>query len=110
MEDLPSADSLEGLLLLVQARDLAASGRGAQLRQGAGLSQTELAETIGVTGAALCRWEGGGRRPTGEAALRYARVLQRLEPIPSPRRKRSAGNELVHPRQRPRRASRGGDH
>jgi transcriptional regulator with XRE-family HTH domain len=78
MTETPHIDSLEGVLLLMQARELAASGRGARLRREAGISQNELAGAIGVTGAALCRWENGERRPSGEPALRYARVLQSI--------------------------------
>jgi DNA-binding transcriptional regulator YiaG len=66
------------VVLLMEARDAARSGRGARLRQAAGLSQRELASAIGVTSGAVCRWESGDRRPGGEAAHAYARVLRTL--------------------------------
>ncbi len=66
------------LILLVEAREAARSGRGARLRTVAGLSQAELAAAIGVSGPCISRWEAGGRQPRGLAALAYARMLREL--------------------------------
>lgn len=64
--------------LLVNAREAAATGRGRAIREAAGLTQGELARAIGVTPGAVNRWEAGTRKPTGESALRYARILRVL--------------------------------
>jgi DNA-binding transcriptional regulator YiaG len=70
--------SATDLLLLIEAREAARSGRGAALRTGAGISQAELADSIGVSAPCISRWEAGERRPRGAAALAYARVLHDL--------------------------------
>ena len=67
------------LLLLARVREMARSGAAATARLRAGVTQVELAATVGVTPAAVCRWESGSRRPRGAAALRYARILEALE-------------------------------
>lgn len=64
--------------LLIEARDAAASGRGARLRAAAGLSQAELAAAVGVTPACISRWEAGARRPRGGAAVAYGQLLHAL--------------------------------
>lgn len=60
------------------ARKMARSGRGRDLREAASLSLTEVALTLGVTPAALSRWERNERIPRTEAAVRYAAVLRGL--------------------------------
>lgn len=67
--------------LLVEAREAASTGSGADIRELAGLTQSELARAVRVTPSTVNRWESGGRRPTGDAALRYGRVLRRLAEI-----------------------------
>ena len=64
--------------LLSEARLAVASGRATSVREAAGLSQGEVARAIGVTPATLSRWEARQRRPTGGAAVRYARLLRML--------------------------------
>lgn len=64
--------------LLVEARDAARSGRGTRLRVAAGLSQAELAAAVGVSASCVSRWEAGERRPRGEIAVAYVRVLRTL--------------------------------
>jgi DNA-binding transcriptional regulator YiaG len=64
--------------LLLEARDASRSGRGADIRERAGLTRSELARVVGVTPSAISRWESGRRRPTGTTALRYGRVLRLL--------------------------------
>jgi DNA-binding transcriptional regulator YiaG len=54
------------------------SGEARQIREAAHLSQSELARSVGVDNTTLCRWESGERFPRGEAALRYAALLDRL--------------------------------
>ena len=54
------------------------SGGAAAIRQTANLSQSEVAAAVGVSRAAVSRWEAGTRMPRGEAARRYARLLEVL--------------------------------
>jgi transcriptional regulator with XRE-family HTH domain len=69
------------LLLLAEGRQLARSGRGARIRQLAGLSQVELARSIGVDASTLSRWEAGVRMPRPAKAADYARALRVLNQV-----------------------------
>ncbi len=69
---------MDNLELLIEGRAAVRSGRGRELRLLAGLSQAELAELVGVTPAAISRWEAGDRRPTGDRAIAYATALHRI--------------------------------
>jgi HTH-type transcriptional regulator/antitoxin MqsA len=59
-------------------RQLPSPDRCRQLRVNAGISQTAIAETIGVTRAAISRYESGDRAPSGKNLARYETVLKRL--------------------------------
>lgn len=48
------------------------------LRINAGLSQSRLADEVGVHRGTLIRWENGTHRPRGLLRLRYAEVLEEL--------------------------------
>jgi transcriptional regulator with XRE-family HTH domain len=48
------------------------------LRIAAGVSQSELAASLGVSVAAVSRWEAGQRRPRSELAIRWATTLREL--------------------------------
>jgi DNA-binding transcriptional regulator YiaG len=63
---------------LIDARIATRTGGARKLREQAGLSQEEIADAIGVTRACVSRWEAGARRPTGDAAQRYAQLLDLL--------------------------------
>jgi transcriptional regulator with XRE-family HTH domain len=67
------------VLTLVRVRDLAASGRARAIRLAAGLSLYDIAGAIGSTASSVQRWESGNRRPYGEPALRWCRLLDALE-------------------------------
>lgn len=64
--------------LIVEGRAAAGSGRGERLREAAGLSRAELAAIVGVSAAAVSRWEHGQRRPRGENAAAYAQALRQV--------------------------------
>lgn len=66
------------LTLLIEARAAVKSGRAARVRELAGLSQADVAQLVGVTPAAISRWESGERRPTGDPAVAYGRALRRI--------------------------------
>jgi transcriptional regulator with XRE-family HTH domain len=71
--------TIKEILDLVEMRRLVATGEARARRQRAGLSLAEVAATIGVTPAAISRWENDHRRPTRHAsALAYADLLKRL--------------------------------
>ena len=56
--------------------DMRATGvRIKALRQEAGLTNQELAETLGITVQALNKWQRGRELPTFQRALMLARVL-----------------------------------
>jgi transcriptional regulator with XRE-family HTH domain len=66
---------------LVELRDVRAfvrTGRARQARLRAGLSLREVAESVGVSDAAVSRWEVADRTPRGLPAVRYWRLLQQL--------------------------------
>lgn len=68
------------LLLLAAARH-ARNGSGRRLREQANMQQQEMARRIGLSTSGLWRWENGTRRPRGEAAVKWAQQLARLELI-----------------------------
>ena len=68
----------DDVLLILEARDAAQTGRARRLREAAGLAQTEVARSIGVTPSCVSRWEGGLRRPAGAPAVRWTRLLHEL--------------------------------
>jgi transcriptional regulator with XRE-family HTH domain len=66
------------LLLTIEGRDAARSGRGQKLREAAGLSRSELADLAGVSRPAISRWESRRRVPRGDNAVAYARALREI--------------------------------
>jgi DNA-binding transcriptional regulator YiaG len=48
------------------------------LREGARVSQEDLAQTLGVNRSTVCRWESGVRSPRGSNLAAYLGVLDRL--------------------------------
>ena len=63
---------------LVRVRRLASTGTARHIREEAELSLSEMAKAAKVHTTTVHRWETGSRRPRGEAALRYLRVLEDL--------------------------------
>jgi DNA-binding transcriptional regulator YiaG len=66
------------LLLLSKARRLASTGEAVDIREKAGLHQTDIARTVGVRASTVNRWESGKRKPHGRGAIRWARLLETL--------------------------------
>jgi transcriptional regulator with XRE-family HTH domain len=50
-----------------------------RIRESAGVTQAELGVALGVSSAAIARWENGSRRPGRRVAQSYAEALRRLE-------------------------------
>jgi DNA-binding XRE family transcriptional regulator len=71
----------QALALLAEAREAAATGSGAKLRQAARLSRAELGRAAQIDEASVWRYEAGKRVPRGESAIRYAKALRRLAEI-----------------------------
>ena len=70
--------AVQDLGKLTQARRYAESGAARSIRLAAGLSLREVATAAGVSVSTVWRWENGERRPRGDAAVRYAGVLEVL--------------------------------
>lgn len=72
----------------MDARAQAANGEARRLRQASGLSLSETAEEVGLAGpgapGTVWRWETGRRRPRGQAAIRYAILLETLRARETP--------------------------
>lgn len=66
---------------IAEAHKALASGDARALRLSLRMSVLDLGATVGVSGAAISRWECGKRTPHGETALRYARVLDMLRKV-----------------------------
>ncbi|MFI5938042.1 helix-turn-helix domain-containing protein [Actinoplanes sp. NPDC051494] len=66
-------------MLLVAAVRYCRGGLGKRIRQGARMSQQEMARRVGVDTSALWRWEHGKRRPRDDAAVKWAQELMWLE-------------------------------
>ena len=66
---------------LAELRRSLRSGEAKKIRQDAAVSQSEMARDIGVTPGAFSHWESGTRTPTGDAAIRYLRLLRRLQRV-----------------------------
>lgn len=72
-------DQLEAALARVrQRRNLPPPIERRLLRMRAGLTQSALAASIGVTTAAISRYESGDRTPRPEILAPYADALKRL--------------------------------
>jgi transcriptional regulator with XRE-family HTH domain len=63
---------------VVWVRRLASNGGARAIREGAGVSASEVARLIGVTPGAVSRWERGHRIPRSGDAERWAQLLRRL--------------------------------
>jgi DNA-binding transcriptional regulator YiaG len=50
-----------------------------RLRNGAGLSQRDLASLMGVTRVSVSYWERGRNEPSGENRTRYVAVMDELQ-------------------------------
>ena len=73
-----STRTVDGVVAIAKARQLAASGTGRMIRRSAGLSLAQVGDACGVNRSAVCRWESGNRRPSGTAAIAYTQLLTRL--------------------------------
>jgi DNA-binding transcriptional regulator YiaG len=66
------------LLAVSTARKACTSGDLRVLRKTLGVSVHEFADTVRVSGATVSRWETGKILPTGQRAIRLARLISEL--------------------------------
>jgi len=64
---------------MLAAARYARTGEGRRIRERANMQQQEMARRIGITTSGLWRWENGRRRPQGDAAVRWAQQLTKLD-------------------------------
>lgn len=69
----------EDLLTIEEVRRKAESGEARAIRRAAGLSMHDVAVVCGVVASTVARWESGDHLPRSRAALKYARVLARIQ-------------------------------
>jgi DNA-binding transcriptional regulator YiaG len=76
----------EDTIALAEARVRAGNGDLEAIRRRVKLSQDAIGRAVGVSRVAVCRWENGERAPSGEPAVRLAKLLRELETVVAPRR------------------------
>lgn len=75
----PRRNPLAAALALAHAREsLPSAIERRRIREAAGVSLTAIAESVGVSRAAVSRWESGQRSPRGQLVFAYRDVLNRL--------------------------------
>jgi DNA-binding transcriptional regulator YiaG len=63
---------------VAKVRQLFRSGRARKMRERAGLSLREFAAMAGVPASSLQTWEAGQHAPRPEAALAWAKAMEKL--------------------------------
>jgi len=63
---------------LARVRRLCDSGAARAIRVAARVSLREVGRDVGVARQTVLKWERAERKPTGEAAIRYLRLLEEL--------------------------------
>ena len=60
-------------------RELPAPALRRRIREDSGIPQSVVAYAVGVSAAAVSRWESGERNPRGRVLRRYSRLLEQLQ-------------------------------
>ncbi|RBY94837.1 hypothetical protein DQ244_06140 [Blastococcus sp. TBT05-19] len=71
--------SARAMQQVAEARRFIASGEARQLREALRLSLMDVAPTVLADPSAIGRWERGERTPRGPVAVKYVRLLRRLQ-------------------------------
>jgi len=64
---------------VAEAKALIASGEARRLREALNLSLLDVARHVIADPSTIGRWERGERNPRGVSAIRYCRLLKRLQ-------------------------------
>lgn len=64
---------------VAEARRFIASGEARRLREALNLSLFDVAPSVTADPSAIGRWERGERTPRGPVAVKYMRLLKRLQ-------------------------------
>jgi DNA-binding transcriptional regulator YiaG len=75
------AVTIEDTVALAESRLRVSNGDLAAIRRRAGLSQEAIGRAVGATRTTVCRWESHERQPSGEPAIRLAKLLRELEKV-----------------------------
>lgn len=67
------------VVLLYAAERYATTGDGRRIREAADVSMADVARAINAPESTISRWETSKHLPRGEAAMRWAELLGRLE-------------------------------
>lgn len=67
--------SMSRLTKIAAIREQARNGTARRIREMSNVSQREVADEIGVSHAALSRWENGVTSPRADAAVRYYDII-----------------------------------
>ncbi len=73
--------TVDETVAIAEARVRVENGELVSIRRRAKLSQEAIARAVGVSRVAVCRWEAGGRLPSGKPAARLAELLRKLEEV-----------------------------
>jgi hypothetical protein len=63
---------------VARAREMARTGAAEQILRDADVSDAEVGYVVGASGSCVSQWRRGLMRPTGERAVRFVRLLDRL--------------------------------
>ncbi len=69
------------IIEIAKARALARNGEAQAIRERNHLTITEVAKEIEVSTSTVMRWEKGERSPRGDAALRFGRLMHKLDKV-----------------------------
>ena len=66
---------------IAKARAMARNGDAQAIRERNHLTMTEIAREMNVSISTIMRWENGERSPRGDAALRFGRLMHKLDKV-----------------------------
>jgi DNA-binding transcriptional regulator YiaG len=69
------------VLQIATARTLARNGKGRQIRIEANVSQADVGRAVGRSAVTVHRWETGANLPSGDSAVRWVELLERLAAV-----------------------------
>ena len=76
---LGSINGMDDVFLKVWIKQAAGNGEARTIREQSQLSREDVAQVLGVHQSTVYRWENGMRTPRGSVAIRYGRLLKKLD-------------------------------